>query len=67
MANGIPEVHALKMATVFAADLLGVDDRGVIEAGKRADLIAVGGNPLDDIAVMEDVRFVMKAGVVYKN
>ena len=67
VANGIPEAHALKMATVFAADLLGVDDRGVIEAGKRADLIAVAGNPLDDIAVLEDVRFVMKAGVVYKD
>jgi imidazolonepropionase-like amidohydrolase len=66
-ANGIPAAHALKMATVFAADLLGVDDRGVIEAGKRADLIAVAGNPLEDIAVMEDVRFVMKAGVVYKD
>jgi imidazolonepropionase-like amidohydrolase len=67
VANGIPEAHALKMATVFAADLLGVDDRGVIEAGKRADLIAVAGNPLQNISVMEDVRFVMKAGVVYKD
>jgi imidazolonepropionase-like amidohydrolase len=65
--NGIPAAHALKMATVFAADLLGVDDRGIIEAGKRADLIAVAGNPLENISVMEDVRFVMKAGVVYKN
>lgn len=67
VANGIPEAHALKMATVFAADLLGVDDRGVIEAGKRADLIAVAGNPLENISVMEDVRFVMKTGVVYKD
>jgi len=38
----------------------------VIAAGKRADLIAVPGNPLEDISVMEDVRFVMKLGVVYK-
>lgn len=67
VANGIPEAHALKMATVFAADLLGVDDRGVIEAGKRADLIAVAGDPLENISVMEDVRFVMKKGVVYKD
>lgn len=67
VANGIPQAHALKMATVFAADLLGVEDRGVIEAGKRADLIAVAGNPLENISVMEDVRFVMKAGVVYKD
>jgi imidazolonepropionase-like amidohydrolase len=67
VANGIPEVHALKMATVFAADLLGVDDRGVIEPGKRADLIAVAGNPLEDIDVLEDVRFVMKMGVIYRD
>ncbi|KAA9131466.1 amidohydrolase family protein [Marinihelvus fidelis] len=64
--NGIEPVDALLMATIHAADLLGVDDRGVIAAGKRADIIAVAGNPLDDIAVMEDVRFVMKEGVVYK-
>ena len=66
VANGVPELHALKMATVYAADLLGVDDRGVIAVGKRADLIAVPGNPLDDIKVMEDVRFVMKQGTVYR-
>ncbi len=53
------------MATVYAADLLGVDDRGVIAEGKRADLVAVPGNPLVDIRVMEDVRFVMKQGIVY--
>jgi imidazolonepropionase-like amidohydrolase len=54
------------MATVYAADLLGVDDRGTIAEGKRADIVAVPGNPLDDIRVMEDVRFVMKLGKVYK-
>ncbi len=64
--NGIKPVDALRMATVNAVDLLGVDDRGVIAEGKRADVIAVPGNPLDDIRVMEDVRFVMKQGVVYK-
>jgi len=63
---GIPPAHTLQMATIFAADLLGVDDRGVIAAGKRADLVAVPGNPLESIEVMEDVRFVMKEGVVYK-
>ena len=52
--------------SALAADLLGVDDRGQIAAGKRADLVAVPGNPLEDISVMEDVRFVMKQGVVYK-
>jgi len=64
--RGLPPTHVLKMATVYAADLLGVDDRGVIGEGKRADVIAVPGNPLEDISVMENVRFVMKAGVVYK-
>lgn len=66
VANGVPAEHALKMATLYAADLLGVDDRGVIAVGKRADLVAVPGNPLDDIEVMEDVRFVMKKGMVYR-
>ena len=66
VARDLPEEHVLKMATIYAADLLGVDDRGVIAAGKRADFVAVPGNPLQDISVMEDVRFVMKQGVVYK-
>ena len=66
VARDLPEEHVLKMATIYAADLLGVDDRGVIAAGKRADLIAVPGNPLEEIRAMEDVRFVMKEGVVYK-
>ena len=67
VARDLPEEHVLKMATVYAADLLGVDDRGVIAAGKRADLVAVPGNPLEDIRVMEDVRFVMKLGTIYKS
>ena len=66
VARDLPEEHVLKMATIYAADLLGVDDRGVIAEGRRADLIAVPGNPLEDISVMEDVRFVMKTGVIYK-
>ncbi|HEX9851542.1 MAG TPA: amidohydrolase family protein [Woeseiaceae bacterium] len=66
VANGVSELHALKMGTIYAADLLGVDDRGVIAVGKRADLVAVPGNPLDDIRVMEDVRFVMKQGTVHR-
>lgn len=66
VAGGVSELHAVKMATIYAADLLGVDDRGVIVVGKRADLVAVAGNPLNDIRVMEDVRFVMKLGKVYR-
>jgi imidazolonepropionase-like amidohydrolase len=62
----VSELHSLKMATIYAADLLGADDRGVIAVGKRADLVAVPGNPLTDIRVMEDVRFVMKLGKVYR-
>ena len=67
VARSLSEEHVLKMATTHAADLLGVDDRGVIAEGKRADLIAVPGNPLEDIRVMEDVRFVMKLGEIYKS
>jgi imidazolonepropionase-like amidohydrolase len=56
----------MRMATINATDLLGVDDRGVIEAGKLADIIAVNGDPLKDISVMENVQFVMQGGRVYK-
>jgi imidazolonepropionase-like amidohydrolase len=63
---GISEIDALRMATIYAAELLGVDDRGELIAGKRADLIAVAGNPLEDITQMEAVSFVMKQGTIYK-
>ncbi len=66
VARDLPESHVLKMATIYAADLLGVEDRGIIATGKRADLVAVPGNPLEDISVMEDVRFVMKRGEIFK-
>ena len=46
---------------------LGVDDRGEIAVGRLADMVAVDGNPLEDISVMEAVSFVMKGGEVYKN
>ncbi|HRF83159.1 MAG: amidohydrolase family protein [Xanthomonadales bacterium] len=63
---GMPAAQALQAATVRAAEVLGVDDQGVIEAGKRADIVAVPGDPLADIGVVMDVDFVMKDGVVYK-
>src|SRR5947209_13875123 len=63
---GMSPAAALRSATTGAAALLGVDDRGVLAAGKLADIIAVPGNPLDDIKVMERVAFVMKDGVVVK-
>jgi len=51
---------------VNAADLLGVTDRAVIATGKLADLIAVRGNPLENIRVLEQVQWVMKGGAVVK-
>lgn len=64
---GMPEAEALLSATVATADLLGVSDiLGTLEKGKLADIIAVDGNPLDNIDVMKRVVFVMKDGRVYK-
>jgi len=65
---GMPNSEALASATVAAADLLGISDLvGTLETGKRADLIAVGGDPLTDIHAMGDVVFVMKGGQVFKD
>lgn len=63
---GIPAAVALQAATIRAAEVLGVDDQGVIEAGKRADIVAVPGNPVEDINAVLKVDFVMKDGQVYK-
>jgi len=64
---GLPPAYTLQMATINAAQLLGHDDElGSVTPGKYADLVAVPGNPLDDIAIMSKVSFVMKAGIVYK-
>ena len=65
---GMSPAAALRSATSSAADLLGVSDRvGTIASGKLADIIAVPGNPLDDIHQTEHVFFVMKDGAVVKN
>jgi imidazolonepropionase-like amidohydrolase len=64
--RGMTPLEALRTATVHAAALLGVDDRGAIAAGRLADLVAVDGDPLADVTTTERVRFVMKGGVVYK-
>jgi imidazolonepropionase-like amidohydrolase len=63
---GMRPADAIRTATVNAADLLGVSDRGVIAPGKLADLIAVRGNPLEDVRVLEQVPWVMKGGEVVK-
>ena len=63
---GIPAAYALQAATIHAAEVLGVDDQGVLEAGKRADIIALPGDPVADIGNTMKVDFVMKDGVVYR-
>ena len=64
---GMSKADALRAGTVNAAQLLGIDDIGRLSAGAFADIVAVAGNPLDDIRVVEDVRFVMKDGEVYRS
>ncbi|MCG7635701.1 MULTISPECIES: amidohydrolase family protein [unclassified Alteromonas] len=64
---GMKPADALLSATVNSASLLGISDiLGTLEEGKLADIVAVQGNPLDDISLMESVSFVMKDGIVYK-
>jgi imidazolonepropionase-like amidohydrolase len=63
---GLSPIDAIRTATINAADLLGVDDRGTIAPGKLADLVAVPGDPLKDITAMERVSFVMKGGTVVR-
>jgi imidazolonepropionase-like amidohydrolase len=65
---GLTPIEAIRAATINAADLMGWQDRvGAIEPGRFADLIAVDGNPLVDISVLLNVKFVMKGGAVIKD
>jgi imidazolonepropionase-like amidohydrolase len=65
---GMAPLAALQTATINAADLMGWTAKtGTLEPGKWADIIAVDKNPLDDVRVLQDVKFVMKGGVVYKD
>ena len=64
---GMTPAQAIRAATSTAAELLGTQNEvGTIEAGKLADIVAVPGDPLADVSLMEKVEFVMKGGVVYK-
>lgn len=64
---GMPPMKAIQCATIEAAKLLRVEkDLGSVEKGKIADLVAVDGDPLKNISLMRDIKFVMKDGVVYK-
>jgi imidazolonepropionase-like amidohydrolase len=60
-------IDSIRAATIWAADLLGVSDRGSIEPGFLADLVAVREDPLQNVRTFESVAFVMKGGVVYRN
>jgi imidazolonepropionase-like amidohydrolase len=65
---GLTPMQAIQSATINAADLLDWKDKtGSLTKGKLADIIAVEGNPLEDITILEHVKFVMKDGTVYKN
>ncbi|WP_199542635.1 amidohydrolase family protein [Prauserella sp. PE36] len=65
--RGMTPLQAIRAATTVAAELIDADDRGRLEAGLLADIIAVPGDPLADIGVTEQVRFVMKGGQVYRD
>lgn len=65
---GMSPLAALQSGTINAADLLGWSEKtGSLEPGKWADIIAVNGNPMEDVRLLQDVKFVMKSGVVYKD
>ncbi len=63
---GMRPLDAIRAATINAADLLGTPDCGVIAPGRLADIIAVPGNPLEDVKRLQQVCFVMKGGTVVR-
>jgi imidazolonepropionase-like amidohydrolase len=67
LAVGMKPLNAIQAATIHPAKMLDLKDRGEIKEGLLADLIAVDANPINDIRVLENVKFVMKGGVIYKN
>jgi len=68
VGGGMPPIEAIRAATLNSAKLLRIDDElGSIESGKIADVVAVPGDPTDDINKMLEVSFVMKDGTIYKS
>jgi imidazolonepropionase-like amidohydrolase len=68
VARGMTPLQALQAATITSADLIDMtEDLGRLKAGYLADIIAVPGDPTQNIALTQDVRFVMKDGRIYKN
>ncbi len=63
---GMTPTQAIQSATINASQALGRSDVGVVEAGRFADIVAVKGNPTDDVTLLEHIDFVMKGGAVYK-
>src|SRR5581483_9801700 len=67
-ADGMTPAQSLRAGTSVAANLLGLQDKiGTLETGKLADIVAVPGNPFDNIKVTQSVLFVMKEGTIYRN
>ena len=65
---GMDPMAAIQSATINSARMNGIDDEvGVLAKGMQADLIAVPGNPLEDISAVARVSFVMKGGAIYRN
>jgi imidazolonepropionase-like amidohydrolase len=68
VAGGMTPMQAIQAATLEASKLLRIDDRlGTLEEGKLADIVAVKGDPIENISLMKEVAFVMKEGQVFKN
>lgn len=66
VAAGMTPMESLMAGTLHAAEAAGVEDAGSLAPGKAADIVAMAGNPLDDIAAVLDVAFVMRDGIVFK-
>ena len=65
---GMSPLAAIQTGTINAADLMSWTDKiGTLEPGKWADIIAIDGDPLKDVKILQHVNFVMKSGVVYKD